>query len=99
MPITFRKPISPLSLLIFSLCFVVPALGQSQTVSKSSVSPEVKDFAAALVRIKTEAEQEELLAQNESRRNEGLLAELKKLADPYVQKGDYNEALKIAHLA
>ena len=70
MPIAFRKPM-PLSLLIFSLSLIIPALGQSQTVSNSNVSPEVKDFAVALVRVKTEAEQEQLLAQ-ECERSERL---------------------------
>ncbi|HEU4836418.1 MAG TPA: tetratricopeptide repeat protein, partial [Pyrinomonadaceae bacterium] len=96
MSIAFRKP---LSLLIFSLSLFSPALGQSQTVSDSKASAEVKDFALALVRLKTESEQAGLLDQNEQLRNASLLAGLKALAEPLVQKGDYNEALRISHLA
>ncbi len=96
MPIAFRKP---LSLLIFSLSFVIPALGQSQALSNVNTSAEVKDFAVALVRVKTEAEQEQLLAGNVALQNESLLVTLRALAEPLVQKGDYNEALRITHLA
>lgn len=96
MPIAFRKP---LSLLIFSLSFVIPALGQSQTVSNSNASSEVKDLAVALVRVKTEAEQDQLLAGNVALQNESFMAALRALAEPFVQKGDYNEALRITHLA
>jgi CHAT domain-containing protein/tetratricopeptide (TPR) repeat protein len=94
--IAFRKP---LSLLIFSLSLISPVLGQSQTVANSNASPEVKDFAAALVRLKSEPEQEQLLAQKEQFRSTSLLAELKSLAEPLVQKGDYNEAVRLSHLA
>ena len=96
MSIAFRRP---LSLLIFSLSLFTPVLGQSQTVSDSNPSAEVKDFAVALVRLKSEPEQEQLLAQKEQLRNASLLAGLKALAEPLVQKGDYNEALRISHLA
>ena len=96
MSIAFRKP---LSLLIFSLSFITSALGQSQTISNATASTEVKDFAVALVRLKSEPEQEQLLAQNEQLRNASLLSALKALAEPVVQKGDYNEALRISHLA
>jgi tetratricopeptide (TPR) repeat protein len=95
MPIAFRKP---LSLLIFSLSFITSALGQSQTISNPN-STEAKNFAVALVRLKSEPEQEQLLAQNEQLRNASLLSALKALAEPVVQKGDYNEALRISHLA
>jgi tetratricopeptide (TPR) repeat protein len=96
MPLSFRKP---LSLLILSLSFVIPALGQSQTVSKSNASPDVKNLAVALARVKTEAEQEQLLAENVALQNESLLSALRALAEPFIQKGDYNEALRITHLA
>lgn len=96
MLIPFRKP---LSLLIFSLSFISSALGQSQTSSNTNVPAEVKDFAVALVRLKTEPEQAQLLSQQERLRNASLLVALKSLAEPLVQKGDYNEALRISHLA
>ncbi len=96
MSMAFRKP---LSLLIFSLSFITSALGQSQTLSNANASSEVKDFAIALVRLKSEPEQDQLLAQKEQLRSASLLAALKALAEPLVQKGDYNEALRISHLA
>src|SRR5215213_5840721 len=96
MSIAFRQP---LSLLIFSLSLITSALGQSQTVSNLNASPEVKDFAAALVSLKSEPEQDQLLAEKEQLRNATLLAALKALAEPLVQKGDYNEGLRISHLA
>jgi CHAT domain-containing protein/Tfp pilus assembly protein PilF len=96
MSIAFRKP---LSLLIFSLSVVTSALGQSQAISNANTSAEVKDFAVTLVRLKSEPEQDQLLAQKEQLRNASLLAALKALAEPLVQKGDYNEALRISHLA
>lgn len=96
MSIGFRRP---LSLLIFSLSLVTSALGQSQSIANSNVSAEVKDFAAALVSLKSEPEQEQLLAQKEQLRNASLLAALKAIVEPIVQKGDYTEALRISHLA
>ena len=74
-----------LSLAILSLSLITPALGQ--------------DLAAKLVSLKTEAEQEQLLAQKPELVNGALLVALKALADPLVQKGDYNEALRISQLA
>ena len=88
MPITFRRA---LSLPILSLSLITVALGQSQTASK--------DFAAALVNLKSEAEQDQLLAQKPELINDSLMAALKGLAEPIVQKGDYNEALRISNLA
>ena len=96
MSITFRKA---LSLVIVSFSLTALALGQSPTVSDPDVSPEVKDLAAALVQLKSEAEQDQLLGQKEQLRNEALLVALKALAVPFVQKGDYNEALRISRLA
>ncbi|HSL55150.1 MAG TPA: CHAT domain-containing protein [Pyrinomonadaceae bacterium] len=96
MSIGFRRP---LSLLIFSLSLVTSALGQSQSIANSNVSAEVKDFAAALVSLKSEPEQEQLLAQKEQLRNASLLVALKAMVEPIVQKGDYNEALRISHLS
>ena len=88
MPITFRRA---LALPILSLSLITVALGQSQTASK--------DFAAALVKLKTEAEQDQLLAQKPELIDDSLMAALKALAEPIVQKGDYNEALRISNLA
>jgi CHAT domain-containing protein/tetratricopeptide (TPR) repeat protein len=79
-----------LSLLIFSLSLITPALGQSN---------DVKDFALALVRLKSETDQEQMFAQKQELRNGALLTALKTLADQLAQKGDYNEALRISHLA
>ena len=96
MSIAFRKP---LSLLIFSVGLVTSALGQSETISNAKASVEVKDFAVALVRLKSEPEQDQILVQKPELRNASLLIALKALAEPLVQKGDYNEALRISHLA
>ena len=96
MSIAFRKP---LSLLICGLSFITSALGQSQTISNANASAEVKDFAVALVRLKSEPEQEQLVAQKPELRNGSLLIALKALAEPLTVKGDYNEALRISHLA
>lgn len=96
MSIAFRKP---LSLLIFSLSFITSALGQSQTISNGNASAEVKDFAVALVRLKSEPEQDQLLAQKEGPRGKALLEALKTLADQLLQKGDYNESVRVSHLA
>jgi CHAT domain-containing protein/tetratricopeptide (TPR) repeat protein len=96
MSIASRKA---LSLLILCLSFTAPALAQSQSVTNSSASSEVKDLAVALVRVKSEAEQEQLLTQKEDVKNGALLVALKSLADPLVQKGDYNEAIRISQLA
>lgn len=93
MQITFRRA---LSLLILSQTFITAALGQSQPIA---VSAETKDFAAALVQLKSEPEQDQLLTEKPELVNESLLVTLKALSDPLVQKGDYNEALKISRLA
>ena len=94
MSITFRKV---LSLLILGLSLIIQASAQSQ-VANSTAPPEVKDLAVALVRVKSVTEQDQLLTQNESR-NASLLAALKALADPLIQKGNLNEALRISRLA
>ena len=89
-----------LSLLIFTLSLISPVLVQSQTASDSAaVTPEIKTFAEALVRLKTEAEQDQLLAQKKEFENASLLTALKVLAEPLVNKGEYKEALRISHLA
>lgn len=96
MSIAFRKA---LSLLVFSLSLITPALAQSQSVRSSANSSEVKDLAVALVRVKSVEEQDQLLIRKDELKNGSLLAALKALADPLVQKGDYTEALRISHLA
>src|SRR5215467_9852693 len=94
MPITFRRA---LSLLILSQSLITAALGQSQTVS--TVPAETKAFAAALAQLKSEPEQDQLLAQKPELINDQLMLAFKALSDPIVQKGDYNEALRISQLA
>jgi CHAT domain-containing protein/Tfp pilus assembly protein PilF len=96
MSITFRNA---LSLLILCLSLITPALAQSQSVVTSSASADVKELAVALVRVKSEAEQEQLLTGKTDLKNAELLAALKTLVDPLVQKGEYNEALRISQLA
>lgn len=88
MSISFRKALS-LSILTFSL--LTPVLAQSE--SKSS---ETKDLAVALVQTKSEAEQDNLLAQKKELLTTALLAEFKALTDPFIQKGDYVEAVRIS---
>ena len=91
MPITFRA----LSLLILSLSPITAAFGQSQAVINSGT----KDFATALVKLKSEAEQDHLLAQKPELVDDSLMAALKAQAESIVQKGDYDEALRISNLA
>lgn len=92
MQAAFRKV---LSLLVLCLTLVTPAPAQTQ----SPTSSEVKDLAAALVRVKSEQEQDALLTRKDDLNNRALLGALKSLADPLVQKGEYNEALRISRLA
>ena len=87
-----------LSLLIVGLSPITVALGQSH-VQNSAVSAGTKDFAAVLVKARSEAEQDQLLAQKPELIDDSLMAALKALADPIVQKGDYNEGLRISNLA
>ena len=96
MSIAFRKASC---LLILGLSLITPALAQSQSISTSPTSPDVKDLAVALVRIKSESEQDQLLVQKNELKNAELLRALKGLADPLVQNGEYNEALRISRLA
>ena len=91
MPITFRA----LSLLILSLSPITAAFGQSQAVINSGT----KDFATALVKLKSEAEQDQLLAQKPELVDDSLMAALKAQAESIVQKGDYDEALRISNIA
>jgi len=96
MPITFRRA---LSLPILSLSLITVALGQSQTVTNPATPAGTKDLAAALAKLKSEAEQDQLLAQKPELIDDSLMAALKALAEPIVQKGDYNEGLRISNLA
>ena len=96
MSLAFRKA---LPLLILSLSLITPALAQSSSSLTESASSDVKDLAVALVRIKSEPEQEQLLTPKEELKNAALLIALKELADPLVQRGEYNEAIRISHLA
>ncbi|HEX7334260.1 MAG TPA: CHAT domain-containing protein [Pyrinomonadaceae bacterium] len=96
MSLAFRKA---LPLLILSLSFITPALAQSSSNLTESASSDVKDLAVALVRSKSEPEQDQLLTRKHDLKNGELLAALKALADPLVQRGEYNEAIRISHLA
>src|ERR1041384_322352 len=93
MSLVFRKA---LPLLILSLCLITPALAQSSSESTPSAA---KDLAVALVRVKSEQEQDQLLNQKHDVKSGELLVALKGLADPFVQRGEFNEALRISHLA
>ncbi len=96
MSFTFRVS---LCLLALSLSLVSPALAQSQSVPNPPTLSEVNDLAAALAAATSEEEQERLLARKNDLMNSSLLAALKALANPFVQKGDYVQALRISHLA
>jgi CHAT domain-containing protein/tetratricopeptide (TPR) repeat protein len=85
--------------LALSLSLISPALAQSQSVPNPPASSEVNDLAVALVRATSDGDQEQLLAQNKGLIDSTLLAALKKLADPLVQKGDYAEAQRITQIA
>ena len=92
MLVAFRKV---LSFLVVCLSPITPALAQTQSTTSSTVN----DLAVALVRVKSEQEQEALLARKDELNNGALLGALKALADPLIQRGEYNEALRISHLA
>jgi len=92
MSIVFR---TALCSTVLSLSLITPALAQTQLITSS----EIKDLAVALVRVKSEAEQDQLLTHKDQLKNEALLSALKGMTDPLVRKGEYNEALRISHLA
>ena len=94
MSLAFRKA---LPLLILSLSLITPTLAQSNATESNS--SDVKNLAVALVRTKSEPEQEQLLTRKDDLKNGELLVALKGLADPFVQRGEFNEALRISHLA
>src|SRR5262245_7618100 len=87
-----------LCLLALSLSFS-PVSAQTQSVPNPPTLSEVNDLAATLVAAASEEEQERLLARKKDLVNSALLAALKTLADPLVQKGDYAQALRISQLA
>jgi CHAT domain-containing protein/tetratricopeptide (TPR) repeat protein len=96
MSFTFRMSLCFLAL---SLSFVSSAWAQTQSVPDPPASSEVNELAAALVGAASEEEQERLLARKNNLMNSSLLAALKTLANPIVQKGDYAQGLRISQLA
>lgn len=80
------------------LCCVISLFGLFSALAQPLSSAETA-LAEALVKAVTEEEQERLLAQEKERMNSSLLAALKKLADPYINKGEYAQSLKIYQLA
>ena len=98
MSLTLRKV---LCLLALTLNFSIfnAALAQPKSLVNAATTTEVNELAAALVRTKSDAEQQKLLAQHGELLNASLLAALKSLATPLVQKGEYAEAARISQLA
>ncbi|MGH9944096.1 MAG: CHAT domain-containing tetratricopeptide repeat protein [Pyrinomonadaceae bacterium] len=96
MSFTFRVSLCSLAL---SLSLINPALAQSPSVPNPPISSQVNDLAAALVGTVSEEEQERLLAQKKDLMNGALLTVLKAHANPFIQKGDYAEAVRISRLA
>src|SRR5262249_60196449 len=88
-----------LCLLTLSLGLFCPVSAQSQSVPNSSTLSEVNDLAATLVAAASEEEQERLLARKPDLMNSSLLAALRELASPSIQKRDYAQALRISQLA
>jgi len=96
MPFTLRLSLCSLAL---SLGMISSGLAQSQSVPNPPTSSEISDLAAALVAAASEEEQERLLAAKKNLTNNSLLVELKTIADPLIEKGDYAQALRISQLA
>ena len=89
-----------LCLLTLFLNFSLGAASFAQPKSLvGSATTEAKELATALVQTKSDADQEALLAQHQELLNAPLLAALKSLATPLIQKGDYGEAARISQLA
>src|SRR5262245_8895185 len=84
--------------LALSLILISPGLVQSQSIPNPPNSSEINDLAAELVRAASEEEQERLLAQKDKLINISLLAALKELIKPLIQKGDYAQALRMSQL-
>src|SRR5947207_1624703 len=100
MSFTLRNVLCLLVLtLTLHLGLTTAAFGQPKSLVNSTGSVEVNELATALVRTKSETEQQELLAHKAELMNPSLLAALKALATPLVQKGDYGEATRISQLA
>src|SRR2546423_605900 len=96
-------PPKVLCLLVLTLTLhqglAVAAFALPKSLVNSTGSIEVNELAAALVRAKSETEQQDLLAHKTELMNPSLLAALKALEAPLLQKGDYTEAARIAQLA
>ncbi|HEX7318222.1 MAG TPA: CHAT domain-containing protein [Pyrinomonadaceae bacterium] len=89
------------ALCTLSLCLSLfgPARAQSPQVPVTHTKSEVKELAVALTRAGSEEERERLLERNKDSADDALLAALKGMAEPLVQKGDYNEAVRISKVA
>jgi CHAT domain-containing protein/Tfp pilus assembly protein PilF len=96
MSLVYRVSVCVLAL---SLSLINPAIAQPQSISNSPTSSEVKELATALIRAASEEEQNRLLEEKKESVNPSLLSALKELSRPFVQKGDYKEAARIAELA
>ncbi|HEX6622718.1 MAG TPA: CHAT domain-containing protein [Pyrinomonadaceae bacterium] len=96
MPHTLRTALYSLAL---SLTLFNPARAQSQSIPEQPAPTKINYLAAALAGAASEGEQERLLAQKEDLAGGALLAALRTLAEPLVQKGDYAGALRISRLA
>src|SRR5262245_21855387 len=97
MLLTPRKVLGLLTLTL-NFSFFNAAFAQPKSLVSSSTA-EVNELAAALVHTKSDSEQAELLAQHKELLSGSLLAALKSLATPLVQKGEYGEAARISQLA
>ncbi|HEY0171456.1 MAG TPA: CHAT domain-containing protein [Pyrinomonadaceae bacterium] len=86
-------------LLALSLSLNSSARAQSPSSPNPPAPSEAGELASALARATSEEERERLLARGDDSTNGALLAALKELAHPLVQKGDYPEALRISKLA
>ena len=92
MSLTLRRVLCLLTLTLnFSLFNA--AFAQPKSLVNGSSTTEVNELAAALVRTKSDSEQQELLSQHGELLNNSLLAALKSLATPLIQKGEYAEEL------
>ena len=94
---TFRRVVC---LLTLSLSPLGHTFGQSQFVSSGTTSTSgPSDLARALMAAKTEQEQEILLAQKKELMSASLFEALKSSSNSFVQKGSYQEALRISFIA
>src|SRR5262245_37776033 len=88
-----------LCFLALSLGLISPGLAQTQSTPNPPTSSEINDLATALVAAASEEKQERLLARKNNLMNSSLVAALMAQAAPFVQKGDYAQALRISQLA